>query len=109
MTIRLLCDEDIPYSVIKGLRRRGLDVGVVQEIGLSSAEDVTIMDKAREERHIIYTQDTDFLRLHQGGHRHAGIFYHHPLAYSVGEAIRKVAVACEIFSQKEMANCIKFL
>lgn len=109
MALPLLCDEHIPYPVIEGLRRRGLDVLVVQEIGLSSAEDVTIMDRAREEGQVIYTWDADFLRLHQAGHQHAGIFYHRPLAYSVGEAIRRVALACEVLSVEEMKNRIEFL
>jgi len=109
MALPLLCDEHIPYPVIEGLRRRGLDVLVVQEIGLSSAEDVTVMDKAREEGRIIYTWDADFLRLHQAGHQHAGIFYHYPLAYSVGEAIRRVALACEVLSAEEMKDRIEFL
>ena len=109
MALPLLCDEHIPYPVIEGLRRRGLDVLTVQESGLSSAEDVTIMDKAREEGRILYTWDADFLRLHQAGHQHAGIFYHHPLAYSIGEAIRRVALACEVLLSGEMKNHVEFL
>jgi Uncharacterized protein conserved in bacteria len=89
MVLSLLCDEHIPYSIVKGLRRRGLDVITVQGMGLSSAEDKTIMDRAREEGRVIYTRNADFLRLHHAGFKHAGIFYHHTLAYSIGEAIRK--------------------
>ncbi len=56
MVLSLLCDEHIPYSIVKGLRRRGLDVNTVQGMGLSSAEDKTIMDRAREEGRVIYTR-----------------------------------------------------
>lgn len=109
MSLSLLCDEHIPYPVIEGLQRRGLDVVSVQEIGLSSEEDKAIMDKAKEKRRIIYTQDADFLRLHQAGYTHDGIIYHHPLAYSIGEAIRKIMLICEILSPEEIKGCIKFL
>ncbi|MEA1964402.1 MAG: DUF5615 family PIN-like protein [Candidatus Aerophobetes bacterium] len=109
MALFLLCDEHIPNPVVEGLRRRGLNVVTVQEIGLSSKEDKTIMDRAREEGRIIYTRDADFLRLHQIGHKHVGIFYHHPLAYSIGEAIRKITMACEVLSPEEMKDNIKFL
>ena len=109
MVFSLLCDEHIPYPVVKGLRRRGLDVISVQEMGLSSAEDKTVMNRAREEGRVIYTRDADFLRLHQARFKHAGIFYHHPLAYSIGEAIRKVMTASEKFSTEEMKNQVKFL
>jgi len=109
MSLSLLCDEHIPYPVIKGLRRRGIDVVSVQEIGLSSEEDKVIMDKAKEDGRLIYTQDADFLRLHQLGHPHIGIIYHHPLAYSIGEAIRKVILICEKFSSEQLKGNIKFL
>jgi hypothetical protein len=109
MVLTLLCDEHIPYPVVKGLRRRGLDVITVQEMGLSSAEDKTIMDRAREEGRVIYTRNGDFLRLHHAGFKHAGIFYHHAMAYSIGEAIRKVMTSCELFAAEEIRNQIKFL
>jgi hypothetical protein len=41
--------------------------------------------------------------------KHAGLFYHHPLAYSIGEAIQKVMTACEKFSAEEMKNQVKLL
>lgn len=109
MALSLLCDEHIPYPIVEGLRRRGLNVVTVQEIGLSSEEDKTIMDRAQKEGRIIYTQDADFLRLHRTGYKHVGIFYHHSLAYSIGEAIRKITLVCEVLSAKEMEGRVKFL
>ena len=105
----LLCDEHIPYPVIEGLRRRGIDVRVVQEIGLQSAEDKTIIEVARREGWIIYTYDADFLRHSSAGAQHAGILYHHPLAYSIGDCIRRLVLACEVLSVQEMRNNVKFL
>ncbi|MBE0478738.1 DUF5615 family PIN-like protein [Candidatus Aerophobetes bacterium] len=107
--LSLLCDEHIPRPIVEGLRRRGLDVVTVQEIGLSSVKDKVIMDTAQKEGRIIYTQDADFLRLHRTGCKHVGILYHHPLAYSIGEAIRKIALACEVLSTKEMEGRVKFV
>jgi hypothetical protein len=109
MTLSLLCDEQIPYPVIEGLRRRGIDAKAVQEVGLQSATDKTIVEVACRERWVIYTRDSDFLRHHSTGVRHAGIFYHHSLAYSIGESIRRLALACEAFSAEEMQNNVKFL
>lgn len=109
MALSLLCDEHIPYPVIEGLRRRGIDVAVVQQVGLGSAKDEVILETARQQGRIIYTRDADFLRHHAEGLQHAGIFYHHPLAYSIGEAIRSVALACEVFSLDEMRNRVEFL
>lgn len=60
-----------------GLRRRGLDIVSVQELGQLSAKDTAILGLALREGRLIYTSDADFLRLHSEGHRHAGILYHH--------------------------------
>ena len=109
MALSLLCDEQISYPVIDGLRRRGIDVRSVQEVGLRSVEDETIIEAARREGWIIYTRDADFLRHNSAGIQHAGIIYHHPLAYSVGECIRRLVLACEVFSAEEMRNSVKFL
>ena len=73
----------MPYSVIEGLRRRQINVMVVQQTNLYSAKDVPIIEAARQQHRIIYTRDADFIRHHAGGVPHAGIFYHHPLAYSI--------------------------
>jgi len=109
MALSLLCDEHIPFPVIEGLRRRGIDVKAVQEVGLQSAEDEDIIKVAHREGRIIYTCDADFLRHHSAGIQHAGIFYHHLLTYSIGESIRRLALACEVFSGEEMRNSVRFL
>lgn len=109
MALSLLCDEHIPYPVVEGLRRHGLDVTVVQQVGLGSSKDEFILETARQQRRLVYTRDADFLRCHAGGVKHGGIFYHHPLAYSIGEAIRRVVLACEVYSLEEMEDRIEFL
>ena len=109
MVLILLCDENVPYPIVKGLLRRGFDVLTVQEIGLHAAQDDIIMARALREGRIIYTLDADFLRLHQAGQEHAGIFYHHQRKYSIKEAIRRITLACELFSTEDMKNRIEFL
>ena len=109
MPLPLLCDEHIPHAIVEGLRRRGINVVTVQEIGLCSTRDEVIMARARQDGRTIYTRDADFLRLDKDGHKHRGILYHHALAYSIAQAIQKVALACEVVSPPEMENRVKFL
>ena len=109
MALPLLCDEHVPYQIVEGLRRRGLDIAVVQQMGLRSTRDELILEAAQQQRRVVYTLDVDFLRHHASGVAHAGIFYHHPLAYSIGEAIRRVVLACEVFAMDEMKNRVEFL
>jgi hypothetical protein len=109
MPLALLCDEHIPYQMVEGLRRRGIDVVTVQQIGLRAALDEVILEMARQQGRVLYTNDTDFLRHHAAGIHHAGIFYHHSLTHSIGEAIRVVALACEVLSMDETRNRVEFL
>src|SRR5574341_1828196 len=104
MPLSLLCDEHIPFPVIEGLRRRGIDVTVVQQVGLGSSDDGAILEAAHQQGRIIYTRDADFLRLHAAGVPHGGILYHHPDAYGYGEAIHRVGLACEVYSVAEMTG-----
>jgi hypothetical protein len=90
MPLHLLCDEHIPFPVVQGLRRRGINVTTVQEIGLRSTTDIVILTTVQQQQRVLYTRDADFLRHHHAGVSHAGILYHHPLAYGIGEAIRRV-------------------
>lgn len=109
MSLSLLCDENIPYPVVEGLHRRGLDVVTIQEKGLSCADDENVLKKALKEGRVIYTRDTDFLRLHKAGHKHSGIIYHPPLAYSIGDAVRRILILNEVFTSEELRGQIKFL
>ena len=109
MALALLCDEHIPYPVIQGLGRRGVDVTTAQQLGMRGALDRVILQTARQQGRVIYTNDTDFLRHHASGVDHSGIIYHHMLDYSIGEAIRRVAVACEVMSTEDMIGRVEFL
>ena len=109
MPLSLLCDEHIPFSVISSLDRQGIDVTNVQEIGLRATADHIIIDVAQQLGRVIYTGDADFLRINDAGIQHAGIFYHHPRKYPIGEAISAVALACQVLSMDEMLNRVEFL
>jgi predicted nuclease of predicted toxin-antitoxin system len=109
MPLSLPCDEQIPYQVIEGLRRREIDVVSIQQMDLRSTSDDVILDIAQRQGRVIYSRDTDFLRLLASGTPHAGNLYHHPVTYSVGAAIRTVAMACEVLSMDEMRNHVEFL
>jgi predicted nuclease of predicted toxin-antitoxin system len=109
MALALLCDEHIPYPVVQGLERRGVDVTTVKQLGLMGELDREILEIARQQGRVIYTNDADFLRHHAVGVTHSGIIYHHILDYSIGEAIRRVAIACDVMSTEEIIGRIEFL
>ena len=107
MPLALLCDEHIPFPVIDGLSRRGIDVTTVQESGMRGTLDQLILEAARQQGRVVYTNDADFLRHHALGINHSGIIYHHTLDHSVGEAIRRVSLVCEVFSPEDMMGRVQ--
>lgn len=65
--IRFSLDEHVPRAVVQGLRERGVDIKTVGEAGLLSAPDTAHLQRARAEQRVIFTPDSDFLRLHAAG------------------------------------------
>jgi len=69
--IRYYVDEHVSKAVVKGFRERGVDVLTVFEAGMMGAADKAHLQFAKQEKRIIFTQDTDFLRLHASGKAHS--------------------------------------
>ncbi len=58
--MKLLLDQGLPRSAAGLLRDAGFDTVHTGEIGLATAEDSAILDRARDEGRIIVTLDSDF-------------------------------------------------
>jgi predicted nuclease of predicted toxin-antitoxin system len=57
--MNLILNENIPSSVVQGLRARGHDVLSVKE-SMRGLDDPAILARARTERRLVVTQDKDF-------------------------------------------------
>jgi hypothetical protein len=57
--LALLADENLHGDIVRGLRRRNpeLDIVRVQDIGLSGADDPTVLERAAAEGRILLTHD----------------------------------------------------
>lgn len=109
MPLSLLCDEHVRFDVIHGLRTQGIDAVSVQDLGLRGRPDPEILEAARRSGRIVYTSDTDFVRLSDSGASHLGVFFHRSRKYSPREAINAVSLACQVLSPDEMRNRVEFL
>ena len=74
-SIRFYTDEHVSRAVIRGLRQRGVDVLTVPDAGMMEATDEAHLILALQLGRVLFTQDTDFLRLATRGTPHAGIVY----------------------------------
>jgi predicted nuclease of predicted toxin-antitoxin system len=58
--MKLLLDQGLPRSAVRLLREAGIDSLQVGEIGLSTANDSTILQRARNDQRVVVTLDADF-------------------------------------------------
>jgi predicted nuclease of predicted toxin-antitoxin system len=106
--VRFHLDEHVPTAVANGLRRRGIDVTTTSEAGLAGADDVDHIAFALTNHRVIYTNDEDYVALHDQGTTHAGIVFCHQGTRSIGEVIRFLALLHACLSAEEMEGTVEF-
>lgn len=115
MQIRLYIDEDaMAHALVQGLRARGVDVTTVIDEGMNKRDDSGQLERATQERRVIYTFNVgDFCKLHRdylaAGKSHAGIIVVYRQRYSVGEQIRRLIELIATKSPEEMRDRLNFL
>ncbi len=107
--IRFHLDEHVNPAIADGLRRRGIDVTTTIDAGLRGADDNDHITFGRAQKRVIFTNDPDFLRLHDQGVEHSGLTYCHQQSRSVGEIIRAMELIWEVLDLEEMRNHVEFI
>jgi predicted nuclease of predicted toxin-antitoxin system len=107
--IKFHLDENVSNAIADGLRRRGIDVTTTPEMGLISASDEEQVAFALTEERVIFTQDDDFLRLHQVGVNHCGITYCRQRSRTIGEIINTLALIWEWVELEDIKGKVEFI
>jgi hypothetical protein len=107
-SVRYYTDEHVATAVIRGLRQRGIDVLSVPEAGLMGASDEAHLAFALTQKRVLFTQDTDFLRLARAGAHHAGIIYA-PQRTPIGELIRGMVLIHQVLEAEDMIDQLEYL
>jgi predicted nuclease of predicted toxin-antitoxin system len=107
--IKFHLDENVSNAIAQGLRRRGIDVTTTAEVGLISASDEEQIAFAFSETRVIFTQDDDFLKLHQAGIPHFGVTYCRQRSRSIGEIINTLALIWEWVKPDDIKGQIEFI
>jgi hypothetical protein len=108
-TLRFHLDEHVAAAIAAGLRRRGIDVTTAADAGLLSAPDEAHLAFALAQGRIVFTNDEDYLVLHDRGTEHAGIAYCHQQKRSIGDVIRGLVLLWEILEPEDMRNHVEFI
>ena len=107
--IKFHLDENVRNAVAQGLRRRGIDVTTTPEQSLIGVSDEAQLIFAVSEGRVIFTQDTDFLRMNQANSNHCGIIYSHQGNKSVGKIIKGLILIWELLEPSDMSGKVEFI
>lgn len=108
-TIRFHLDENCHHGVAVGLRRYGIDVTTAPEANLLSVSDEEQLQFAVGQERVIFTHDTDFLRIAGRVKEHFGILYCRQQVHSVGDIIRAILLVWEVYDPDELKNKIEYI
>lgn len=107
--IRFHLDENVSHAIAEGLRRRGIDVTTTPEAGMIGVSDEEQIAFAIEQERVMFTQDTDFLRMARVGISHNGIIYCQQKSRSIGEILRSITLIWEYLEPEEMKDQVEFI
>ncbi len=111
--MKIYCDENVEAAIIKGLRRRNIEVISVRELGNFGKSDEFHLELAKNKNAVILTHDSDFLKLAHSWNiekkEHKGIIFAHPQHISIGGCVRKIELLTTFISIEDMKNHIEFL
>jgi predicted nuclease of predicted toxin-antitoxin system len=102
-------DENVDPAVADQLRRRGIDVTTTQSAGLLQAPDDGQLAYAVGEGRVLFTQDSDLLRMHSLGIAHSGIIYCKQSTRTLGQIVRGLSLICEVMTSEEMVDHLEYL
>jgi hypothetical protein len=113
--LRLAADENFNGDILRGLIRRkpDLDIVQVQDVGLSGADDATILDWAAQQERVLVTHDVSTLTKHAyervaAGRPMPGVF-EVGTAVSIGRAIDDLLLIVECSYEGEWEGQIRYL
>jgi Domain of unknown function (DUF5615) len=113
--LRLAADENFHGDAVRGLRRRApdLDLVRVQDVGLSGADDVAVLEWAAREGRVLLTHDVRTLT----GHAYARVRAGQPMpgvvevprGVPIGRAIEDLLLLAEAGLEGELDGRIVYL
>ncbi|MEM9161500.1 MAG: DUF5615 family PIN-like protein [Cyanobacteria bacterium P01_F01_bin.4] len=108
-TIRFHLDENVSNAVAQGLTERGIDVTTTAKAKLIGSSDESQLSFIQSESRVLFTHDSDFLKLHSSGVDHPGIVYSVLGSRSIGEIVKGLVLIWEILEPTDMTHHVEFL
>lgn len=113
MSLRLYMDHHVRRPITTALRLRGVDVITAQQDGTATSDDDKLLDRAAELGRVVFTQDTDFLRLaaqrQRAGTAFAGVVFAEQRAVTIGKCIEDLELIARVYEPQDIANRVEYL
>jgi hypothetical protein len=113
--LRLAADENFNSDIVRGLLRRKpeLDIIRIQDVGLSGADDPTVLEWAARDGRVLFTHDVSTITRYayervQAGQPMPGVF-EVSRAVSVGRAIEDILLLAECSLEGEWEGQVRYL
>jgi hypothetical protein len=113
--IRLLADENLDGNILRGILRRlvGVDIVRVQDIGLTGADDPTVLAWAAEQARVLITHDVATVTRYAFERVGAGLpmpgVVEIAAAVPIGQAIEELVLIIECFEEGELNDQVLYL
>ena len=107
--IRFYLDENVPVAVAEQLRRRGIDVVTVRDLGLLGESDINHLRLAMAEGRVLCTHDIDYVMMHAGGTEHPGIVFGQQHRHGVGDWVRFLELVYNVYTAEEIENRLEYV
>ena len=113
--LRLAADENFNNDIVRGLLRRKLELDIVriQDVGLSGADDPTVLEWAAQEGRVLLTHDVTTITRYayervKAGQSMPGVF-EVSRAVPVGRAIEDILLLAECSLDGEWEGQVRYL
>lgn len=113
--ILLAADENFNNAILRGVLRRkpDLDIVRIQDVGLSGADDPTILAWAAKENRVLLTHDVATITHYAYERVKAGLpmpgVFEVPYGFSVGEIIEDILLIAEYSLDGEWEGQVRYL
>ena len=111
--VPLYTDENVLGATVAALRQRGIDVLTAWDDGRGRTDDKYIYDRATELARVLFSQDTDLLRIavnrqRAGNLQGSGVIYAHQRE-PVGQCVQDIELILSVCTFEEMRGQIHYV